>query len=132
MTGIVACRSQGMELLMSRRKKQKRNLSGHYCWVCNRRRPNEKFSGRGHALHTCRECAKLGPEELAYRQECRNLDGCMTWEGIIPRKRRKSFDRFLNHSDRRIRALAEQMQAQDQATRKLYLTDREFEESASR
>jgi hypothetical protein len=56
----------------------------------------------------------------------------MTWEGIIPRERRKSFERFLNHADRRIRALAEQMQAQDQATRKLYLTDREFEESASR
>jgi hypothetical protein len=121
-----------MELLMSRRKKQKRNLPGHYCWACGRRRPNEKFSGRGHALQICRDCGKLGPEELAYRQECRNLEGCMTWEGIIPRERRKSFGRFLNHADRRIRALAEQMQAQDQATRKLYLTDREFEESASR
>jgi hypothetical protein len=31
-------------------------------------RPNERFSGRGHARHLCKECAKLGQEELAYRQ----------------------------------------------------------------
>jgi len=130
-TGIVTCRSRSMELLMSRRKKQKRNLPGHSCWVCSRRRPNEKFSGRGHALHICRDCRKLGSEELAYRQECRNLERCMTREGIIPRKRRKSFEQFLNHAARRIRTLAGQMQAQDQATRKLFLADREFEESAS-
>jgi hypothetical protein len=41
----------------------------------------------------------------------------MTWEGIIPRKRRKSFEPFLNHDDPRIRALAEQMQKEDRLTR---------------
>ena len=35
----------------------------------------------------------------------------MTWEGIIPRKRRLPFAKFLNHDDPRIRALAEQMQS---------------------
>ncbi len=29
---------------------------GHYCHACGRRRPNEKFSGSGHASHICREC----------------------------------------------------------------------------
>ena len=84
------------------RKKRKRKQPGHFCWACGRRRPNEKFSGRGHARHVCRECAKLGAEELAYRQALRNLERCMTWEGIIPRKRRKSFEEFLDHKDRRI------------------------------
>ena len=64
------------------RKKRERKLPGHYCWACGRRRPNEKFSGRGHARHLCRECAKLGAEELAYRQALRNLERCITWEGI--------------------------------------------------
>ena len=29
---------------------------GHYCWACGRTRPNEKFSGRGHRDHICKEC----------------------------------------------------------------------------
>ena len=66
------------------RKKRKRKQPGHFCWACGRRRPNEKFSGRGHARHVCRECAKLGAEELAYRQALRNLERCMTWEGNGP------------------------------------------------
>ena len=66
------------------RKKRKRKQPGHFCWVCGRQRPNEKFSGRGHARHVCRECAKLGADELAYRQALRNLERCMTWEGNGP------------------------------------------------
>lgn len=38
--------------MSSKRKKQQ----GHYCWVCGRRRANEKFSGKGHAQHICRDC----------------------------------------------------------------------------
>ncbi len=104
---------------MSRRKTRKRKLPGHYCWACDRRRPNEKFSGHGHARHLCRDCAKLGAKELVYRQALRNLECCMTWEGIIPRKHRKSFEPFLHHDDARIRALAENMQVEDRATRRL-------------
>ena len=52
----------------------------------------------------------------------------MTSEGIIPRKRLKSFERFLHHDDPRIRALAEQMQ--NQATPKLFLADTEYDEIA--
>lgn len=114
---------------MSRTKNRKSIQPGQYCWACDRRRPNEKFSGRGHARHVCKECAKLGSEELAFRQACRNLERCATWEGIIPRKRRKSFQAFLNHDDPRIRALAEQMQAEDRATREL-LVNAELDEMA--
>ncbi len=31
---------------------------GHYCWKCGRYRANEKFSGKGHAKHICKECQK--------------------------------------------------------------------------
>lgn len=43
----------------------------------------------------------------------------MTWDGIIPRKRRKSFERFVNHDDLRFRALAKRMQEEDRVTRRL-------------
>jgi hypothetical protein len=35
----------------------------HYCRVCGRYRPNEKFSGRGHKIHVCQDCMRLPQEE---------------------------------------------------------------------
>lgn len=52
----------------------------------------------------------------------------MTWEGIIPRRRRNSFEQFLHHDDPRICALAEQMQAEDQAMRRRFSADAEWDE----
>ena len=31
---------------------------GHYCRICGRTRPNERFSGKGHRIHVCKECAR--------------------------------------------------------------------------
>jgi hypothetical protein len=74
-------------------------------------RPNEKFSGSGHARHLCRECSKLGNSELQYQQDLRNLERLVTWEGIIGRKKRKAFNRFLEHPDPRIHHYAEELAA---------------------
>ena len=117
--------SRNREVLVPRRKKRK--LSGHYCWACDRRRPNERFSGRGHARHLCRDCARLGAEELTYRQVLRDLERCVTWEGIIPRRHRKAFERFLQHDDPRILALAKEMQEEGRMTRRLMRADAEIE-----
>jgi hypothetical protein len=29
---------------------------GHYCRICERERPNEQFSGKGHKIHVCKRC----------------------------------------------------------------------------
>ncbi len=117
-----------MEAPVSQKKGRKRKLPGRYCWACGRRRSNEKFSGHGHAHHLCRDCTKLGAEELAYRQASRNIECCMTSEGVIPRKRRESFERFLHHDNSRIRAMAEEMQEEDRATRSLMRAEAELDE----
>lgn len=31
---------------------------GHYCKICGRYRANEKFSGKGHRQHICKECKR--------------------------------------------------------------------------
>jgi len=116
---------------VSRKKRRKRKPAGHYCWACDRRRPNEKFSGRGHARHLCRDCARLGAEELACRQALRNLQRCTTWKGIIPCKRRKSFEGLLHHDDPRIRALAEKMLEEDRTTRRLMRVEAELDETSA-
>lgn len=70
-------------------------------------RPNEKFSGRGHARHLCRECARLGPAELAFRQVARDIDRLFDWGGSAKPSGRQALDRFLAHSDERVRLYAE-------------------------
>lgn len=42
---------------MAKKKKQ-----GHYCRICGNYKPNEAFSGKGHADHICKECKAL-PQE---------------------------------------------------------------------
>ena len=36
---------------------------GHYCRICGRTRANERFSGKGHKKHICKECSKLSVSE---------------------------------------------------------------------
>jgi len=86
---------------------------GHYCWCCGATRPNEAFSGRGHSRHLCKECSKLGDEELAYRQGARDIDRLLDWDGLIRRKTREVFERYLSHPNPRIRAYASEIAAHD-------------------
>ena len=74
-------------------------------------RANEKFSGRGHAQHLCKDCARLGKDELAYRQTIRNLEQLVTCNGIVLRKNRERFRRYLKHRNERVRAYARQLAA---------------------
>lgn len=37
----------------------KKRRRGHYCYLCGRTRANEKFSGKGHRQHICKDCQKL-------------------------------------------------------------------------
>jgi hypothetical protein len=41
---------------------------GHYCRLCGRVRANERFSGRGHRDHVCKDCERM-PREKRDRME---------------------------------------------------------------
>jgi len=77
---------------MSRKKRQKRRLPGHYCWACDRRQPNEKFSGRGHARHLCRDC------EL--KQNCTNPGENPIVSPILSKYRFEQIPTALAHGGR--------------------------------
>ena len=44
---------------------------GHFCRICGRTRANEKFSGRGHRDHVCKDCQRL---PRAKRDHIEHLD----------------------------------------------------------
>lgn len=94
---------------MGRRRKRR----GHFCWSCGTHRANERFSGKGHARHLCRDGQKLGRDALRVRRADRGIERLLDWGGRIKRKRRCELDRFLQHANPRVRAYAEQVVRND-------------------
>ena len=37
---------------------------GHWCRICGSTKSNEKFSGKGHKCHICKECSRKPKEEI--------------------------------------------------------------------
>ncbi|SBW05511.1 hypothetical protein KL86DYS2_12804 [uncultured Dysgonomonas sp.] len=62
-------------------KKKKR---GHYCRICGASKPNEAFSGKGHAKHICKECSSLSQERKNELQHINQIDRIA---GKYPRSR---------------------------------------------
>lgn len=46
---------------------------GHYCRICGRERANEKFSGKGHAAHVCKDCAREQKAEARRMKSVRKI-----------------------------------------------------------
>lgn len=55
---------------MAKKKKQQ----GHYCKICGERKANEKFSGKGHALHICKACQSLPAEVQTDMKRIRDVE----------------------------------------------------------
>ncbi len=46
------------------------------------------------------------------------MERCLDWSGMIRRKQRKNFERFLTHPIERVRKLAHEIQAEDELLRR--------------
>jgi hypothetical protein len=110
---------------------KQRQWRGYFCWVCERQRPNERFSRWGRMRHVCRDCQRLPREELEFRQALRNIGRLVGFSTLIPRKKRAQLDRFLAHPDERVRACVRKLY-EDHERAALHLrAEREREERLS-
>ena len=55
---------------------------GHYCRICGRQRPNEKFSGKGHNIHVCKDCIQLPKEKRQFIEERNEIEGFLSQSNI--------------------------------------------------
>ena len=55
---------------------------GHYCRICGRDRANEKFSGKGHKIHICKDCMRLPKEERQFIEEEQEICGFLSQANI--------------------------------------------------
>jgi hypothetical protein len=57
----------------------------HYCRICGRGRANEKFSGRGHRNHICKDCQRLPRDQLDRIERMDELYGFLEQSNISPK-----------------------------------------------
>ncbi len=55
---------------------------GHYCRICGRMRPNEEFSGKGHARHICKQCSRLPREQIWRHDVLEEVGGFLSQSNI--------------------------------------------------
>ena len=55
---------------------------GHYCRICHRHRANERFSGKGHRDHICKECKRLPHATRKHVEEVDEILGFLTQSHI--------------------------------------------------
>jgi len=70
---------------------------GHWCRICGCNKPNEKFSGKGHKNHICKECSKKPKEEIDAIDHEEEIFGFMNQSNIS----KKNISRLhkLQHSE---------------------------------
>ncbi len=85
---------------------KKKKYRGHYCWVCSRIRPNEKFSGKGHKKHICKACSRKTPEEI---REIRILNDIYSilYNRKLSKNNRKMLQDYLNDKSEKVRKHAQ-------------------------
>lgn len=57
----------------------------HYCRVCCRKRPNERFSASGLKARVCKECQKLPRERREYLEAVDELNGLVAQANLSAR-----------------------------------------------
>ena len=53
---------------------KKKRHQGHYCRICGEYKANEKFTGKGHARHICKECQSLPKDVQADMVRCNEVE----------------------------------------------------------
>jgi hypothetical protein len=77
----------------------------HYCRICGRNRRNEKFSGRGHRNHICKDCQRLPREQLDRIERMDELYGFLDQSNISP-KNIARLEALARHANSEIKDLA--------------------------
>jgi hypothetical protein len=78
---------------------------GHDCRICGRERPNEKFSGRGHTLHVCKDCAAMPKADREVIEQEEEVFGFMH-QSHISAKNLERLKKLRESSNAHIRNLA--------------------------
>ena len=78
---------------------------GHYCRICGRERPNERFSGKGHKIHVCKRCNAKPKSERQAIEDTDSIFGFMQ-QSHISQKNVARLERMAKSENLRVASLA--------------------------
>ena len=78
---------------------------GHRCRICGCVRANEKFNGRGHRDHVCKDCQRMPGEERERIERLDELDGFLR-QSNISGKNLKRLETLRDHAEPEVATLA--------------------------
>lgn len=84
---------------------KKKKAPGHYCKICGRRRANEKFSGKGHASHICKDCQKLSAEK---RNELQTINRIMNLPFWLSKDQISFLKKMMESKNEEVAAIAQE------------------------
>lgn len=80
---------------------------GNFCWMCERMRPNEAFSGRNHGRHLCRDCASLPKSERDRKDQLSALWHMLRRQSNISQRNIQAATAWAAGADADVAALAQ-------------------------
>jgi hypothetical protein len=78
---------------------------GHFCRICGRTKPNEKFSGKGYKNHICKLCAKRPKAEQNEIRHSEEIFGFLM-QSNISKKNLKRLNELSQSENKEIAKLA--------------------------
>ncbi len=79
---------------------------GHSCRICGRSRPNERFSGKGHRTHICKECQRLPRAERFRIDALNDIERYLFRQSNISKKNLSRLAELAQCDDPKVRELA--------------------------
>ncbi len=78
---------------------------GHWCRICGSTKPNEKFSGKGHRNHICKDCTKKPKEERSAADQQDEIFGYLN-QSNISKKNITRLEKLKSSQNEKISELA--------------------------
>lgn len=70
---------------------------GHYCRICGRTRSNEKFSGKGHKNHVCKDCSGKSSKKAkksTFTEDAQTVENLMSLDNVLIQSEENYFEYF--------------------------------------
>ena len=84
---------------------KKKRYRGHFCKVCGNILPNEKFSGKGHAAHICKKCARKSKVQQSEEIAITRIYSVLSYHNLS-RDNRKMLEKYSRSKNERVRSEA--------------------------
>ena len=110
-----------------KRKSRNHNQKRTTCAVCGTSQTTYLTRVYRDLVPLCPDCRMLSENEVDFRMGLAELKRCRTWDGFIIGKKRRRFEKLLNHRNSRVIELAKEMELEHQFRSRISAASKDHE-----